>query len=238
MEWQPTSLLIYGLPKMDIASLRLNHRPFLNSVMTFFSLKTSLRQVQKNVRLPPVQNSRPLSAARDLKKGLSTSKLVYLGVGATSFSFTAAYWLWNKYEISKLESRPLSPSYFSPTTLTSSEQVNPRTKVLRLSLKPEVAKELHSLPPVWSVYVKDSDIQVERPYTPLEGISESGEMVLWIKRYPHGEVGRWLHSKSPGEIIEIRGPEQTFPWNKREWDNVIMVRFISSFLIKWANLSP
>ena len=76
---------------------------------------------------------------------------------------------------------------------------------------------------MWSIYVKDDDIQVEREYTPLEGIDEQGQMKFWIKRYPKGEVGRWIHSKRVGDKIEIRGPMRTYPWVDGLWDEVVMV---------------
>jgi cytochrome-b5 reductase len=79
------------------------------------------------------------------------------------------------------------------------------------------------LAPIWSIYIKDDDIQVERPYTPLEGVSEDGRMLFWIKKYEKGEVGRWLHSKNVGDTIEIRGPLKTWLWQEGAWDEVVMV---------------
>ncbi|KAI6164931.1 hypothetical protein EDD17DRAFT_1775272 [Pisolithus thermaeus] len=77
--------------------------------------------------------------------------------------------------------------------------------------------------PIWSVFIKDDDIQVERPYTPLEGVDESGNMSFWIKKYEHGEVARWLHSKQVGSPIELRGPVKTWTWKDDTWDDIIMV---------------
>ncbi|KAI9512269.1 hypothetical protein F5148DRAFT_1146302 [Russula earlei] len=45
--------------------------------------------------------------------------------------------------------------------------------------------------------------QFSRPYIPLFGLGEKGDIKLWV-RYPRGEVGRWLHTKQPGDTIEIR----------------------------------
>lgn len=78
--------------------------------------------------------------------------------------------------------------------------------------------------PVWSVFIKDDDIQVERAYTPLNGVDRDGNMLFWIKKYPKGEVGRWLHSKAEGDTIEVRGPLRTWPWKEDTWDEVVMVR--------------
>lgn len=124
----------------------------------------------------------------------------------------------------------LSPSHFTPCTITASEPSGPNSRLITLSIPTKSlpgSKEAR-LPSIWSVFVKDSDIQVERPYTPLEGIDANGQMRFWIKRYPHGEVGRWLHSKQVGDEIEIRGPLQTWLWKDDDvWDQVIMVRIIT-----------
>ncbi|KIP07019.1 hypothetical protein PHLGIDRAFT_118452 [Phlebiopsis gigantea 11061_1 CR5-6] len=77
--------------------------------------------------------------------------------------------------------------------------------------------------PIWSIFIKDDDIQVERPYTPLEGIDAHGRMKFWIKRYPKGEVGRWLHSKCEGDRIEVRGPLKSWPWQGHKWDEIVMI---------------
>ncbi|KAG9219245.1 hypothetical protein CCMSSC00406_0001655 [Pleurotus cornucopiae] len=121
---------------------------------------------------------------------------------------------------------PLSPTHFTPATLLSSETCNHDTKLIKLNIPKHlipVDGSLHGCRPIWSIFVKDDDIQVERPYTPLEGIDEEGNMLLWVKAYPKGEVGRWLHSKKPNEQIEIRGPLQTWLWNENEWDEVVMI---------------
>lgn len=48
-------------------------------------------------------------------------------------------------------------------------------------------------------------------------------MKFWIKKYPHGEVGRWLHSKQVGDKVELRGPLQTWLWKDEAWDEVILI---------------
>lgn len=124
----------------------------------------------------------------------------------------------------------LSPSHFTPCTITASETSGPNSRLITLSIPPKSlpGSEESRFPSIWSVFVKDSDIQVERPYTPLEGIDGNGHMRFWIKRYAHGEVGRWLHSKQVGDEIEIRGPLQTWLWKDDDvWDQVIMVRALS-----------
>jgi hypothetical protein len=133
---------------------------------------------------------------------------------------------------------PLSPSHFTPVTLSSCETTSRDTKLFTLTVLLHLIPDEASLTPIWSVFIKDDDIQVERPYTPLEGIDSQGRMTFWIKKYPNGEVGRWLHSKDVGDTIEIRGPLRTWEWQHDVWDEVIMVRAIREFFfVCSANLN-
>lgn len=141
----------------------------------------------------------------------------------------SSYFFWpSKYRGSPTYSnKPLSPSYFVPVTVSDNSKVGPDLAVLTLSIPPgshsSDEKKASSFDPIWSIFIKDDDIQVERPYTPLFGIDEKGAIKLWVKRYSRGEVGRWLHSKKAGDTIEIRGPLKTFPFQEGKWDEVVMV---------------
>lgn len=122
----------------------------------------------------------------------------------------------------------MSPNHFTPSTVISSENSGPDTKLITLRVVPHLipARGDHSptlFAPIWSVYIKDDDIQVERPYTPIQGIDDDGRLIFWVKKYPHGEVGRWLHSKHVGDQVELRGPLTTWAWKEDEWDEVVMV---------------
>ena len=123
--------------------------------------------------------------------------------------------------------RPLCPSRFIPTTLIESVDVSPNTKLLTLSVpKESLPPDYRDFAPIWSIFIKDSDIQVERPYTPLHRIDENGHIEFWVKKYEHGEVGRWLHSRQVGDSVEIRGPVHTWSelWHNGRWDEVVMAR--------------
>lgn len=122
---------------------------------------------------------------------------------------------------------------FVPATLQSSEPTGKDAKVFRLQLP------LGSLPddkdkvlrPIWSINFKHPDIQIERAYTPLEGVSDNGEIIFWIKKYDHGEMGRWLHERESGSVIEVRRPERTWEGNIYDYDHVIMVCFGFSIIL-------
>lgn len=135
---------------------------------------------------------------------------------------------------------PLSPSHFTPSTVISNERSGPDTKLLQLAVPPHLLPAHDLTDPsasIWSVYIKDDDIQVERPYTPLEGIDEHGRMLFWIKKYPKGEVGRWLHLKGPNDTIELRGPLTTWSWKDDNWDEVVMVRPSATFVQKFISIN-
>jgi cytochrome-b5 reductase len=122
-----------------------------------------------------------------------------------------------------LDHASLSHQHFTPTRVVASQKSGPHTKLLKIAIDPDLLPPRDSFDPVWSVYIKDDDIQVERPYTPLQGVDENGHMLFWIKKYPKGEVGRWLHSKNTGDRIELRGPIKTWTWKQDSWDEVVMV---------------
>ncbi|KAI9001109.1 ferredoxin reductase-like C-terminal NADP-linked domain-containing protein [Trametes punicea] len=157
-------------------------------------------------------------------KARTTSLLVGLG----SAALVASYFLWpNSSRAAPTKTNALlSPTHFTPVELTATEPCpDPNTRLITLTVPRQSIPPLTqaAFQPIWSIYVKDDDIQVERPFTPLEGIDYDGRMRFWIKRYDNGEVGRWLHSRKAGDKIEIRGPLKTWLWQENEWDEVIMI---------------
>jgi len=120
---------------------------------------------------------------------------------------------------------PLEPSRFTPTKLVSSEACqDPNYKTIELQL-PNSAHPISPPKPIWSTCIKDHDIQIERPFTPLNLFDGSGQLKYWVKRYEHGEMGRWLSSQPVGQSVEIRGPIQTLDWSREDgqWDHVLMI---------------
>ncbi|KAF4619909.1 hypothetical protein D9613_005535 [Agrocybe pediades] len=137
------------------------------------------------------------------------------------------YFFLDDPRLSPLDRPTLTPRQFISSKVLDNEPSGPNTKLLRLALPPHALPPAYSsdgsFDPIWSVYVKDDDIQVERAYTPLNGLESDGSMLFWVKKYPKGEVGRWLHSKQPGDKIELRGPLKTWPWKADQWDEIVMI---------------
>ncbi|KZS97756.1 ferredoxin reductase-like protein [Sistotremastrum niveocremeum HHB9708] len=122
----------------------------------------------------------------------------------------------------------MHPSHFTPTIISSStpSPSDPTSKFIELKIPLSLLPpDYQDLSAVWSLCIKDDDIQTERPYTPLDGIDKNGKVRLWIRRYPDGEVGRWIHNKTVGKKLEIRGPLQTIDMKAEngKWDHIIMI---------------
>lgn len=194
------------------------------------SLSSSSRSVCRQ-RIPSslsrslrLRNLSTQSTSVSSKAG-ATTLLLGLGSGA----IVASYFLWpdSSRAAPTKQDALLSPTHFTPVEVTATEPCpDPNTRLMTLTVPRQAIPALDqtAFQPIWSIYIKDDDIQVERAFTPLEGIDNEGRMKFWIKRYERGEVGRWLHAKKPGDKIEIRGPLKTWSWQDGEWDEVIMVR--------------
>ncbi|OCH92887.1 ferredoxin reductase-like C-terminal NADP-linked domain-containing protein [Obba rivulosa] len=159
----------------------------------------------------------------------SARSKIFISLGLlTTGSLVGTYFLWpdNSRSAPTYENSLLSSRHFTPVTVTASEPCpDPNTRLITLTVPPQsIPPQDDALAsPIWSIFIKDDDIQVERPYTPLEGIDEHGRMKFWIKQYPKGEVGRWLLSKNVGDRIEIRGSIKTWPWKDETWDEIVMI---------------
>lgn len=53
------------------------------------------------------------------------------------------------------------------------------------------------------------------------------ELDLVVKRYPDGEVSRYLHRLGPGDEIKVRGPVTTWQYGANDFDEVVFVSFRS-----------
>ncbi|KAI0304193.1 hypothetical protein BC826DRAFT_903125 [Russula brevipes] len=170
-----------------------------------------------------LSTSASTSAPAQSPRRLRHSAIVFL---ASTGVLVSSYFFWpSQYRgCPTFSHEPLSPKHFIPVTVSENSHAGPDLAVLTLSIPSDAHSSSSSaFDPIWSIFIKDDDIQVERPYTPLFGIDEKGTIKLWVKKYSRGEVGRWLHSKRAGDTIEIRGPLQTFPFREGKWDEVVMI---------------
>lgn len=97
----------------------------------------------------------------------------------------------------------LSPQIYSDHKVGSTSKVTPQHALVAIPVPPE-SLDLFSKDAVRKsgeqasdgevvvkhIMVKSPDIQIERPYTPINDVSKDGEVRLVVKRVRGGEVGR------------------------------------------------
>jgi len=135
---------------------------------------------------------------------------------------------------------PLNPSKFTTTKLISSKACDDTNyKLIELEL-PETSIPTPYPGAIWATYIKDDDIQIERPFTPLQSVNGSRRLRYWIKRYEDGEMSRWICAQPVNKTIEIRGPMQTMDWTRErdKWDHVLMVLFHNRFCFYFPLTKP
>ena len=109
----------------------------------------------------------------------------------------------------------LNPETFIPFTLVAKEAVSSTSSVFTLS--PRRATNIAQIydqawkDGIWSVQVKQPQLQIARSYTPLLPGLNSDEYTdtdlrFLIRRDPQGEVSGYLHKLPIGAEIELRGP--------------------------------
>ena len=116
------------------------------------------------------------------------------------------------------ESRPstLNPDSFSPFLLESRDEVSSTSAILKLRplATDSKASNWNDLwrKAIWSVQIKQPQLQIARSYTPLPPMSGPGpgadgaSLRVLVRREISGEMSNYLHRLSPGTTIELRGP--------------------------------
>ncbi|KAI8943547.1 hypothetical protein NX059_001543 [Plenodomus lindquistii] len=121
----------------------------------------------------------------------------------------------------------LDPHTFTPYTLVDKQRVSSTNAIFTLrnsngASDPDSVKEAWKRS-VWSVQIKQPQLQIARAYTPLPHTSsaEDGgnqELRLLIRQEAGGEVSTYLHGLPATSTVELRGPhiEVELPDDVRE----------------------
>lgn len=149
--------------------------------------------------------------------------LIVLG---TSVAGGAAYRFFGP---SKSTDASLNPHTFTPYTLVDKQPVSSTSAIFTLrnasgAPDSQSVKEVEKRS-VWSVQIKQPQLQIARAYTPLpntidgkKGENAPQDMRLLIRQETRGEVSTYLHRLPEQATIEIRGPNAEFemPRNVKE----------------------
>lgn len=122
------------------------------------------------------------------------------------------------YEITKKESISNTASIFHLAPVPSRFSIWGTEKPINFQIFKESWDKS-----IWNIEVKQPDISVTRPYTPLPPqIDATGEIKegfrLLVRNQEHGEVSPWIHRKATGASLRMRGPFEEYelvPLTKR-----------------------
>lgn len=116
----------------------------------------------------------------------------------------------------------LNPYTFTPYTLVEKQTVSPTSAIFILRNRdgkpePDSVREMWKRS-VWSVQIKQPQLQIARAYTPLPPTSdrhikshdEPADIRLLIRQEQGGEVSTYLHRLPAESIIELRGPNTEY----------------------------
>ncbi|MCJ1285175.1 mitochondrial peripheral inner membrane protein [Xylographa opegraphella] len=109
------------------------------------------------------------------------------------------------------------PTTFKSFTLESKERVSSTSSIFTLSpTTRDIGAGTYEeawQKGVWSVQIKQPQLQIARAYTPLpppgndEAYRTSGRLSFLIRHDPRGEVSGYLHKLPLGATIDLRGPQ-------------------------------
>ncbi|KAF2855051.1 hypothetical protein T440DRAFT_464362, partial [Plenodomus tracheiphilus IPT5] len=134
-------------------------------------------------------------------------------------------------------STSLNPHTFTPYTLIDKQRVSSTSAIFTLrnsnaGSEPESVKQAWGKG-VWSVQIKQPELQIARAYTPLPisgeenqdgGGDKTRDMRLLIRQETGGEVSTYLHGLPVPSTLELRGPHVEL---QVAWEEVEEVVFLA-----------
>lgn len=106
-----------------------------------------------------------------------------------------------------------NPSLFAPFTIISKEVASCTSSIFVLEPSSLRSSDQFSdawKKGIWSVQVKQPQLQIGRSYTPLPPTQKAeltGKLRFLIRQEPQGEVSTYIHKLPVGANIELRGPQ-------------------------------
>ncbi|PVU88854.1 hypothetical protein BB561_005669 [Smittium simulii] len=157
-------------------------------------------------------------------------------------SATAIYYYYSKYfadsNAYKRNFATLHPFIFNKFQLVSRDNVTHDTILLRfevLAFDKSQSETINKIieAGIWTIDIKDHFMQTFRSYTPInyelsltKNSNEKSKPQFFdiiVKRYPHGNVSKFIHEIPKGQTVEIRAPCVTFPYFLNKKTNIGMI---------------
>ncbi|KAF2236040.1 NADH-cytochrome b5 reductase [Viridothelium virens] len=114
---------------------------------------------------------------------------------------------------------------FISLKLDNVENINHNTKKFRFSLPEE--DDVSGLKIASALITKYKGPEMEkpviRPYTPTSDEDSRGFLDFVIKKYPNGPMSEHLHSMTPGQRLDMKGPIPKYPYEANKLSHIGMV---------------
>ena len=105
------------------------------------------------------------------------------------------------------------------------EVINHNTKKLRFKLNEEDAVSGLNVASALITKYKGPEMQKPaiRPYTPVSDEDTPGYIDFIVKKYPGGIMSEHMHSMTPGQSLEMKGPIPKYPWEANKHDHIALI---------------
>ncbi|WOO76623.1 NADH-cytochrome b5 reductase 2 [Vanrija pseudolonga] len=186
-------------------------RPVLQSTLQLQLRQLATRRASRSAPTPPP--AAPPKPPRSLTGAYLTLAVFFAG-SAIAFAYKM-----------QEDEKMLAPYSYTQHRVGANTLLTPQHALLRVPLTPDEERLFDNLPNLVTVHhvmLGAPQIQIERPYTPIND-GRLGDLELVVKRVPGGEVGRLAHSLKPGAEVAMRGPLQTFNLDQSQYDTVVMI---------------
>ncbi|KAI8322172.1 NADH-cytochrome b5 reductase-like protein [Martensiomyces pterosporus] len=120
--------------------------------------------------------------------------------------------------------KALDPTKFVSFKLQEVTPINHDTAHFRFALEPnqELGMDVTSCFVVKAKIGDDAKPTI-RPYTPVSPQHARGHFDLVVKKYPTGKMSSHIHSLSPGDTLDIKGPIGKYPYKANALKEIGMV---------------
>ena len=151
-----------------------------------------------------------------LKPGAKYTYIPYKWIWLGLFTLLGSeYVLWLYLEAQRRKDQGLNQQIFIPFKLIEKEHISSTCSIftLRPLSKPKNT-DIYAQAwkkGIWSVELKQPQLQISRFYTPLPSITaeneETADLRFFVRREAGGEVSNYLHNLENGSLVELRGPK-------------------------------
>ena len=114
---------------------------------------------------------------------------------------------------------------FIDLKLESVEEINHNTKKFRFALPN--SDDVSGLQIASALLTKYKGPEMEkpavRPYTPTSDEDQKGFIDFIVKRYPDGVMSDHMHSMTPGQRLDFKGPIPKYPWTPNKHEHIALI---------------